>query len=108
MGYYLILALTHYIYMFYIVVPITSPNDNNGDTTQIIIWFLGVSAVCAIGALILITCWRKFSGKDENENDNAINLEFLLDPNATTNDPNLFTSPMHINDNDNNNNNNDN
>jgi len=79
----------------------SSDGSSSGDTTQIIIWFLGVSAVCAIGALVLIICWRKFSGKDENENDNAINLEFLLDPNATNTDPNLLTSPMHINDNDN-------
>merc|ERR1711902_342278 len=43
-----------------------------------------------------IICWRKFSGKDENENENAINLEFLLDPNAPTMDPN---ATMHINDN---------
>merc|ERR1712154_187737 len=74
---------------------------NDKDTTEIIVWFLGVSAFCAIGALVLIICWRKFSGQDDSENDaGAINLEFLLDPNAPT-DPNtnLFSSPMHLNQN---------
>lgn len=66
------------------IVAVPSENDDSSDTTEIIIWFLGVSAICAIGALILIICWRKFSGKDDNENENAINLEFLLDPNAPT------------------------
>jgi len=81
---------------YFDIDPVASDGgSSDNDTTQIIIWFLGVSAVCAIGALLLIICWRKFSGKEENENDNAINLEFLLDPNA--NDANMFASPMHIN-----------
>ena len=75
---------------------VSSSSTDSSDTTEIIIWFLGVSAVCAVGALLLIVCWRKFS-KDEGEMDNGINLEFLLDPNHQM-DPNsnLFTSPMHI------------
>merc|ERR1712129_377794 len=71
---------------------------------EIIVWFLGVCAVCAFGALLLIVCWRKFSNVSSNDNDkNAINLEFLLDPNAPM-DPNsnLFTAPMRINNNDDN------
>merc|ERR1712013_312133 len=55
------------------------------------------SAVCAVGALLLIVCWRKFGAVDDSEMDNGINLEFLLDPNGGG-DPNgnIFTSPMHI------------
>eukprot|EP01083_Nonionella_stella_P044539 119890_1 len=71
-----------------------SSSSDGDDTASIIIWFLGVSAVCAVGALFLIVCWRKFSAKEDSaqdeENKNAINLEFLLDPNATmhlSNDP---------------------
>merc|ERR1712048_1188135 len=65
---------------------------------EIIVWFLGVCSVCAFGALLLIVCWRKFSNVSSKDNDqNAINLEFLLDPNAPM-DPNsnLFTAPMRI------------
>merc|ERR1712154_186774 len=54
---------------------------------------------CAFGALLLIVCWRKFSNVSSKDNDqNAINLEFLLDPNAPM-DPNsnLFAAPMRIN-----------
>eukprot|EP01083_Nonionella_stella_P237286 832551_1 len=75
------------------IVSINTKNDNNSNTTQIIIWFLGVCAVIAIGALLLIICWKKYTTKDENDNDNAINLEFLLDPNA----PMDANQIMHIN-----------
>lgn len=84
------------------VVPIESDaDDSNTNGMEIIVWFLGVCAFCALGALLLIVCWRKFSKNDKNENENAINLEFLLDPNAPM-DPNsnLFASPMHIDEDD--------
>lgn len=84
-----------------------SSKDNN--TTAIIIWFLGASAVCAIVALILIMCWRRINTKKEEHE--SINLDSLLNPNATNiQDSSLLRSPMHIqpydnqdNDNDNNN-----
>jgi len=80
------------------IVAVESSSGAKSDTTEIVIWFLGVSAVCAVGALLLIVCWRKFS-REDGELDNGINLEFLLDPNGGHQmDPNsnLFTSPMHI------------
>jgi len=80
--------------MEYNVTQPTHGGHDGNDTTQIIIWFAGVSAFCGIGALLLILCWKKFAGKEEDENDGAINLEFLLDPNA--NDPNMLSSPMHV------------
>jgi len=44
--------------MLYLVFDIVKVADgesgDDSDATEIIIWFLGVSAVCAIGALILI------------------------------------------------------
>jgi len=86
------------------IVPIAENSSDNGDGNgmEIIVWFLGVCAVCAFGALLLIVCWRKFSNVSSKDNDqNAINLEFLLDPNAPM-DPNsnLFAAPMRINKND--------
>jgi len=79
------------------IVAVESSSGKGSDTTEIIVWFLGVSAVCAVGALLLIVCWRKFGAVDDSEMDNGINLEFLLDPNGGA-DPNsnIFTSPMHI------------
>lgn len=79
------------------IVEVESSSGGGSDTTEIIVWFLGVSAVCAVGALLLIVCWRKFGAVDDSEMDNGINLEFLLDPNGGG-DPNrdIFTSPMHI------------
>jgi len=79
------------------IVAVESSSEKGSDTTEIIVWFLGVSAVCAVGALLLIVCWRKFGAVDDSEMDNGINLEFLLDPNGGA-DPNsnIFTSPMHI------------
>jgi len=74
-----------------------SSSGGGSDTTEIIVWFLGVSAVCAVGALLLIVCWRKFGAVDDSEMDNGINLEFLLDPNGGgAANENIFTSPMHI------------
>jgi len=67
--------------------------SDDDDTANIVVWFIAVIAICAVGALILIICWKTFSGKEsehDRENRNSINLEFLLDPNGS------MDAPMHI------------
>ena len=67
------------------VSKIVEYKDNNESKT--IIWFLVGSGICAICALMVIICWRQCTSKTNksmNIND-AIGLEYLLDPNDQQN-----------------------
>lgn len=94
---YFILALLPSVFLLYShsVEAANAMGTDDNDTTNIVVWFLAVSAVCALFALILIMCWKRCSkaqSEIDRENRNSINLEFLLDPNGS------LDTAMHIDD----------